>query len=97
MQTKNPSTQTNNTTETGNGDIYNDLQKVKEKVYETRDALTQTACDVKDRAGEIFRDSVDNMKDRFADLQDRTGEMEEKVVQYIKSYRNYCVNKLIRF
>jgi ElaB/YqjD/DUF883 family membrane-anchored ribosome-binding protein len=58
-------------------DLYADLQKVKEKACETRDAITQTAYDAKERAHEIFDQSV-------ADLKEKSSDMQENVIAYVQ-------------
>jgi ElaB/YqjD/DUF883 family membrane-anchored ribosome-binding protein len=58
--------------------LHNDLRKVKAKIFETRDALTQTAHDAREHAGELFHHSLSDMKDRSEALQDN-------VVSYVKS------------
>jgi ElaB/YqjD/DUF883 family membrane-anchored ribosome-binding protein len=58
-------------------DLRQDFETIKEKFYETRDALTQTAKDVTGKAEEIFGESLKNVKDKSADIQ-------ENVITYVK-------------
>jgi ElaB/YqjD/DUF883 family membrane-anchored ribosome-binding protein len=59
-------------------DIQHDFQRVKEKARETREALSQTAYDVKGRAQEILTQSL-------RDAKARTTDMQENVVTYVKA------------
>jgi ElaB/YqjD/DUF883 family membrane-anchored ribosome-binding protein len=73
MYTKDPIKQANNNT------IHNDFQRVKEKARETRDALSQTANDMKDKAHDLWIQSIKDAKDKSVDLQ-------ENVVTYVKQH-----------
>lgn len=59
-------------------DLGDDMQKVREKMIETRDAISQTASHAKKRAEELLHTSIHDMKEKSADLQ-------ENVVTYVKS------------
>lgn len=58
-------------------DLHDDFEKVKEKIRETRDALSQTAVDAKGRAQEVLNDSVGDVKETYDDL-------EQRVATYVK-------------
>jgi ElaB/YqjD/DUF883 family membrane-anchored ribosome-binding protein len=59
-------------------DIQHDFQRVKEKARETREALSQTAYDVRGRAQDLLSQSLKDAKVKTTDLQ-------ENVVTYVKS------------
>jgi ElaB/YqjD/DUF883 family membrane-anchored ribosome-binding protein len=59
-------------------DIQHDFQRVKDKARETRDAISQTAYDVKGRAQDILAQSLRDAKERSSDAQDT-------VVTYVKT------------
>ncbi|MDR3492585.1 MAG: hypothetical protein P4M12_11210 [Gammaproteobacteria bacterium] len=58
-------------------EIYDDLKKVKEKARETRDAITKTAYDAKEKAQEFVEQSIYDVKERTADIQ-------EDVIHYVQ-------------
>lgn len=60
-------------------DLNDDIRKVKEKVFETRDALSQTAHDARDRAGEFLNTSLHDMKHKSEEIQ-------ENVITYVKAH-----------
>jgi ElaB/YqjD/DUF883 family membrane-anchored ribosome-binding protein len=59
-------------------DIQHDFQRVKDKARETRDAISQTAYDVKGRAHDILSQSLRDAKEKSTDVQDT-------VVTYVKA------------
>lgn len=69
-------------TTTGNGltddNIQSDLQRVKDKARETRDALSQTATDVKSKATEALSQSIQEARDKTEVLQ-------EDVIEYVQA------------
>jgi len=58
-------------------DLYDDLKRIKEKAGETRDAITQTAYDAKERAQDFFEQSLADVKNKSADIQ-------ENVITYVQ-------------
>jgi ElaB/YqjD/DUF883 family membrane-anchored ribosome-binding protein len=55
-----------------NIDLHEDLEKIKA-------ALSRTAYDVKDRAGEIWQQSIKDMKEKSTNI-------EENTVRYVKEH-----------
>lgn len=77
MYTKDNTKNTNaNTIQNHARDIQEDFQRVKDKARETRQALSQTAYDVKDKANELLTQSLKDVKTKSTDLQ-------ENVVTYV--------------
>jgi ElaB/YqjD/DUF883 family membrane-anchored ribosome-binding protein len=60
-----------------NQDLHEDIQKVKDKLRETKDALSQTAHDARSRAEELLSSSLSDVKEKTADIQ-------ENVVTYVR-------------
>jgi uncharacterized protein YjbJ (UPF0337 family) len=58
-------------------DLNSNFQNIKEKAYAARDSISDAAHQAQDKAGEILRGSV-------ADLQDKSAELQENVVTYVK-------------
>ncbi|CAM6002484.1 unnamed protein product [Sphagnum balticum] len=58
-------------------DLNDDLDQIRLKARETREAISQAAHDVKQRANEAFQQS-------FKDAKEKSGEMQDSVVAYVK-------------
>jgi ElaB/YqjD/DUF883 family membrane-anchored ribosome-binding protein len=78
MYTKDSTTNksTANTIQNNTRDIQEDFQRVKDKARETRQALSQTAFDVKDKANELLAQSLKDVKTKSTDIQ-------ENIVTYV--------------
>ncbi len=61
-----------------NKDLHNDFLRIKEKARETRDAISQAASDVKDRAQDLWSQSIRDAKTKSSDVQDQ-------VVTYVRA------------
>lgn len=62
-----------------NYNLQSDFQRVKDRARETREAISQTAYDVKDKAHDLW---VQSLKD----AKEKTGDMQENVVTYMKEH-----------
>jgi ElaB/YqjD/DUF883 family membrane-anchored ribosome-binding protein len=80
MYTKDDHTKKTGTTNltTEDTDLQEDFQRVKDKARETRDALAQTAYDVKDKATDVFTKTVRDAKAKTDDIQ-------ENVIVYVRA------------
>ncbi len=65
-------------------DLYADLQKIKEKASETRDAISQAASDAKGRAHDILEQSLSDMKEKFAGVKEKSADFQENIVTYVQ-------------
>jgi ElaB/YqjD/DUF883 family membrane-anchored ribosome-binding protein len=60
-------------------EINDDWANIKEKTRDATQALTEAANHLRSRAEEVFQDS-------FEDLGDKSAELQENVVKYIKKH-----------
>jgi ElaB/YqjD/DUF883 family membrane-anchored ribosome-binding protein len=65
-------------TDTTDSDIQADLRRVKDKARETRDALSQTATDVKSRASDALSQGIEDARAKSELLQ-------EDVIEYVQA------------
>jgi ElaB/YqjD/DUF883 family membrane-anchored ribosome-binding protein len=59
-------------------ELHDDFEVIKQKMRETREALSQTAYDMGGRAEELLIQSLKEAKDKSSDIQDN-------VVTYVKA------------
>jgi len=57
-------THTKDSAKNATTDLQDDLRLIKEKARETRDAISQTAHDVKDRAQDAFTKSLHDAREK---------------------------------
>ncbi|MDR3477936.1 MAG: hypothetical protein P4M14_07885 [Gammaproteobacteria bacterium] len=59
-------------------ELHDDFESIKQKMRETREALSQTAYDVSGKAEELLIQSLKGAKEKSSDIQDN-------VVTYVKA------------